>query len=176
MKRLLEMKLAIDMQNLEAFRKASRGMKKLMDYRMSKAVTKIVKTHKGTEKAKDNFIKMMENITSFSKLNIPLRTLKRMEQKGILVSQSPQNHQSFSKLDLRKTNPKLYKELKVKPAHPGRLQRVLPGEAAEARRRQAERRPDDQGAARAPESLQDARGVRPQDELRIQEAVPIAER
>jgi hypothetical protein len=119
MKRLLEIKLAMDMQNLEAFRKASRNMKKLMDYRMSKAVTKIVKSHKGTEKAKDKFIKMMETITSFSRENIPLRTVKIMQQKGLYFSQGPQSQQLSSKIDLRKVNPKLHQELKVVVAHRG---------------------------------------------------------
>lgn len=116
MKRILEIKLAIDKQNLEAFRKASRNMKKLMDYRMAKAVTKIVKSHQGTQKAKEKFIKIMENITSFSRKNIPMRTKKIMKQRGIVLSQS---QDLTGEIDLRKTNPKLHKELKVLVAHRG---------------------------------------------------------
>jgi hypothetical protein len=167
------MKLAIDQQNLEAFRKASRNMKKLMDYRMAKAVTKILKNHTGTQKAKAKFISSMEHITSFSKSNIPLSTLKRMEQKGIYFSQGTIPP---AKVDLRKANPELYKKHKVAVVHTGRLCELLRGEAAEDRGEQTQRRVDEQSTARTAEGVEDPRGIRHQDELRLQEDVLLDER
>jgi len=115
-KKLLEMKLAIDKQNLEQFKKASLGLKKNMDYKMAKAVKTVIKSHKGANLVKDSFLKTLDSVCSFSREKIPLNTLKRMHKKNMNISvtgsQVQKNQSQLADLDLRKSDPQLHAQLK----------------------------------------------------------------
>lgn len=108
-KRLFEIKIGFDTQNLESFQKAGKSMKKAMDYQMAKAVSKVVKSHKGAIKLRDAFLKLLEDISSFRKDKIPLKTLRRMVDKNVIQI----NDGKLTSGGLKKTNPRLHQRLKV---------------------------------------------------------------
>jgi len=95
MKKLLEIKMSIDKQNLEAFKKASKNMKVQMQYNMFKASKAIIKNSLAGIIIKNRFLKTLDDLGSFSKDKIPLSTLKKMKKKNILSS-----NLSFERADM----------------------------------------------------------------------------
>ena len=131
-KKLLEMQIAIEKENLEAFRVASKNMEMKMAYQMAIAVKTVVKNHKGAMKVRDNFLKLLEDLCSFTKDKIPMRTLKKMQTKNLAfgtASDSKLNEMAYQ--DLKRNSPGVF-EAHMKGYKAFVLQKKKDKEAAKA--------------------------------------------
>ena len=126
MRKILEIKIATAKEDLEAFRKASRGLNQSMTYNMSNAIKKVVKSHKGVAKVTKSFLDLLDNIGSFSKDKIPLSVLRRMYAKryiggssypGATLSGFGTVKDSKGTFSLKRSDPEKYSQLKVAPYH-----------------------------------------------------------
>lgn len=116
--KMLEVFLAVKKHNLEAFRKASRGMNTSMKYRMANMVKQVMKSHKGAHNISVSFTKVLDNIGGFQKDKIPISLIRKMYQKGYI------SHSAFNQADgyktllhnlsLRKSNFTKYSEFLVR--------------------------------------------------------------
>lgn len=95
MKKLLEIQMSVEKQNLEAFKKASKNMKVQMQYNLFKASKALIKNSLAGMIIKNRFLRTLDDLGSFSKDKIPLSTLKKMKKKNILAS-----NLSADKIDL----------------------------------------------------------------------------
>lgn len=86
MKKLLEIQMSVEKQNLEAFKKASKNMKVQMQYNLFKASKALIKNSLAGMIIKNRFLRTLDDLGSFSKDKIPLSTLKKMKKKNILAS------------------------------------------------------------------------------------------
>lgn len=109
MKKLLEIQMSVEKQNLEAFKKASKNMKVQMQYNLFKASKALIKNSLAGIIIKNRFLQTLDDLGSFSKDKIPLNTLKKMKKKNILAS-----NLSADKIDmldgaaLKMKNPELH--------------------------------------------------------------------
>lgn len=117
-RKILEISLAISKNNLDAFRKASRGMNQSMTYKMSNVVKKVVKTHKGSMKITTAFINLLDNIGSFERDKIPLSTMRRLYQKNFIshsvYTSSELSYKPQTGINLKKADYQRHAELKVR--------------------------------------------------------------
>lgn len=144
-KKLLEMQIAIEKENLEAFRVASKNMEMKMAYQMAIAVKTVVKNHKGAMKVRDNFLKLLEDLCSFTKDKIPMRTLKKMQTKNLAfgtASDSKLNEMAYQ--DLKRNSPGVF-EAHMKGYKAFVLQKKKDKEAAKAKGEVAEVKSGTQG-------------------------------
>jgi hypothetical protein len=114
MKKLLEIKMSVDKQNLEAFKKASKNMKVQMQYNMFKASKALVKNSLAGLIIKNRFLKTLDDLGSFSKEKIPLNTLKKLRKKNIIASNlSADRMEMLDATTLKLKNPDAYSKYQV---------------------------------------------------------------
>lgn len=116
-RKILEVFLGLKKNNLDAFRKASRGMNTSMSYKIANAVKQVMKSHKGAQKISASFLTVLDNVGGFQKDKIPISLLRQMYQKGY-ISHSNYNQGDGYKallqnLSLRKSNYAKYTEYMV---------------------------------------------------------------
>lgn len=115
---MMEIKIGIAKEDLEAFHKASRGMNQAMTYGMSNAIKKVMKGHKGAAKVTKAFLDTLENVGSFRKDKIPLSLLKRMFKKRYITATAfggsgSLSHQNITNVSLKKNDHQTYSRLKM---------------------------------------------------------------
>lgn len=128
-RKMLEISLAVNKHNLDAFRTASRGMNQAMTFRMSTVVKKVLKSHKGQHRITLEFINLLENIGSFQRDKIPISTMRRMTQKNYITHAMYANpadtaNKPLSDISLRKSDYRKHAELKVYLIQPGYVQTI----------------------------------------------------
>ena len=77
----------------------------------------MIKSHKGADKVRDEFIIHLDRVGSFSKDNIPIYLIKSMQQKsmlgGSLASSSWGKRAVYTKINLKTHNRELHDQLHV---------------------------------------------------------------